>query len=119
MKVRSAIAKGRRFQSWIRDQLKALFALDDDDIRCAIGAETGTDIKAPSLPWGIEAKNTEKLNVWQAWQQAKDNAEDIGKTPLLIVKRNRSPVLVVMDFEYWKTTVKPKRIQATRSRKKS
>ena len=37
MKTRSRIAKGRRLQNWVRDELLSLFTtLSDDNIYCAI-----------------------------------------------------------------------------------
>lgn len=101
MKISSAKNKGRRFQSWVRDEFKRIFGLTDDEIRCAIGSENGCDVKIDSrredVPYAIECKNVERLNLWSAWSQAVLNSFD--RTPLLVVKRNRGVPLVVMSFD--------------------
>ncbi len=51
------------------------------------------------IPWAIECKNVEKLNLWSAWKQAEANAK--GHQPLLFVKRNHQKPLVVMDAKYF------------------
>ena len=101
---RSAIQKGRTFQKTICDRLKAVFGFTDDDIRTPVGCETGADIKLMSahsravLPYSFELKNVEKLNFWQAFEQAKGHG---ALTPVLIAKKNHTKPLVVMDFEDW------------------
>ena len=49
------------------------------------------------FPYSIECKNQEKLNVWDAYQQAIDNSGDYE--PILIMKKNGKKPLVVMDAE--------------------
>jgi len=51
------------------------------------------------FPYSVECKNTESLNVWAAWQQACANAGDYE--PLLIIKRNRSEPLAVVDAKHF------------------
>ncbi len=51
------------------------------------------------FPYSVECKNTESLNVWAAWQQACANAGDYE--PLLIIKRNRSKPLAVVDAKHF------------------
>jgi hypothetical protein len=47
----------------------------------------------------IECKNQEKVNVWESYKQAEDNS---GKyEPVVIIKRNKSKPLVVVDAEYF------------------
>lgn len=103
--VQSRKAKGRRLQNKIRDLLLEHFSdeLEQDDIRVAIMGESGMDIKlSPKaqehIPYAIEAKNQEKLNVWSALEQAEDNATD-KLSPVLIFKRNRSKTYVVVEIE--------------------
>ena len=51
------------------------------------------------FPMSIECKNQEKVNVWEAYKQAEDNS---GKyEPVVIIKRNKSKPLVVVDAEYF------------------
>ena len=49
------------------------------------------------FPFSIECKNVERLNVWDAYDQAIANSGDYE--PLLIMKKNRKKPLVVMDAE--------------------
>ena len=103
MKASSSKAKGRRLQDFVRDRLRGLFTeLEEDDIKVAIMGESGEDIKlSPAarkvIPYSFECKNTERLNLWKAIGQAEDNCED--RTPTVVVKRNRSKVYAVIEFD--------------------
>ena len=105
MKTRSAKAKGRRLQNKIRDLLLEEFKeLEPDDIRTAIMGETGEDIKlSPAarrkIPYSFECKNQEKLNIWEAYNQACDNAGHYE--PIVVIKRNNQKPLVLIDAEYF------------------
>ena len=102
MKTQSAKAKGRKFQQWVRDLIIESFDLEDDDVRsCSMGAG-GEDIQmSPAarrkFSFSIECKNVERLNVYDAYEQACANSG--GYEPLLFMKRNRKKPLVVMDAE--------------------
>ena len=111
MKPSSAKAKGRNLQNWIRDQLMECFNIHSDDIKTAVMGESGEDIKMAraareKFPFSIEAKNVEKLNVWEAYQQAVDNSGEYE--PILVMKKNRKKPLVVIDFESFLRIVKDK-----------
>ena len=102
MKPQSAKNKGRKLQQWVRDLLIETFDIHPEDIRsCSMGAGGEDVIMARSarekFPFSIECKNTERLNVWEAYEQACANCE--GYEPLLVMKRNRKKPLVVMDAE--------------------
>ena len=102
MKPSSAKAKGRALQDWIRKKLIEEFNIHEDDIKTAVMGESGEDIKMAraareKFPFGIEAKNVEKLNVWQAYEQACENSGDYE--PLVVMKKNRKKPLIVMDAE--------------------
>ncbi len=78
------------------------FDIHEDDIKTAIMGEGGEDIKMAraareKVPFSIEAKNVEKLNVWAAYAQACENCG--AYEPLLVMKKNRKKPLVVMDAE--------------------
>jgi len=49
------------------------------------------------FPFSIECKAQERLNVWDAYDQAIANSGDYE--PLLVMKKNRKKPLVVMDAE--------------------
>lgn len=105
MKPKSAKAKARRLQDAVYEILIEHLKgkLDPDDIRTAIMGESGEDIKRSPLakkvlPFSFECKNQEKLNIWSAIEQAKENAdkEDI---PAVIFKRNRSDIYVALKLQ--------------------
>lgn len=103
MKPSSCKAKGRVLQDWTADQIRSLPGVHPDDVKTAIMGESGSDVKCfgtarDVFPYSVECKNVEKLNVWEAYEQAKThgNAE-----PLLIMKKNRKKPLVVIDAEHF------------------
>ena len=103
MKTRSAKNKGKRLQNKVRDILLETFdTLEPDDIRSAVMGDSGEDIQlSPAarklIPYSIECKNQEKLNIWESLKQAEDNSKD--STPVLIFKRNRSKTYAVLEIE--------------------
>ena len=104
MKTRSAKNKGKRLQNSIRDILLETFKdrLEEDDIKSTTMGESGEDIQlSPAarklIPYSIECKNQEKLNIWDSLKQAESNSEK-GK-PVLIFKRNRSKTYAVLEIQ--------------------
>ena len=103
MKSRSAKNKGKRLQNTVRDVLLETFdTLEPDDIKSAVMGDSGEDIQlSPAarklIPYSIECKNQEKLNIWGALEQAEDN-KGVSK-PVLIFKRNRSKTYAVLELE--------------------
>jgi hypothetical protein len=49
------------------------------------------------FPFSVECKNTERLNVWDAYDQACANCGDYE--PILFIKKNGRKPLVVLDAE--------------------
>ena len=78
MKTQSAKAKGRRLQQWFRDLL-----IEKLDVH----------------PYSIECKNQENVNVWKAYDQAKENSGDYE--PIVVLKRNNTKPLVLVDADYF------------------
>jgi hypothetical protein len=107
MKPSSCKAKGRSFQQWIRDDLIIRFGLSKDDCRSTSMGCGGEDIQLSPyarlrFPYSIEAKNVEKLNVWEAYEQAKMHSKgDKEKEPILFIKKNHKDPLVVVDAEHF------------------
>ena len=103
MKTSSAKAKGRRLQQKVRDLLLETFTeLEPDDIRSTSMGVSGEDLQlSPAarklIPFAIECKNQEKLNVWDSLKQAEENSGDYD--PVLIFKRNRSKTYAVVNVE--------------------
>jgi hypothetical protein len=110
MRSRSRKNKGKRLQNKVRDSLLEAFQdLEQDDIRSAIMGESGEDIKlSPAarklIPYSIECKNQEKLNIWEALSQAEENSG--VSTPVLIFKRNRSKTYAVLPIEEFINLIK-------------
>ena len=103
MNVKSVKAKGRKLQNFVRDMLRDVFPqLAEDDIKSQTMGMPGEDIiLSPSakklIPYSFECKNTEKLNLWKAIEQSCSNCED--RDPVVVIKRNRSKVYAVIEFE--------------------
>ena len=110
MKIKSAKAKGRNLQNLVRDKLRSIFVdkwtkiprLEYDDIKSQTMGMGGEDIilspiAKKLIPYSFECKNTERLNLWKSLQQADDNSED--RMPVLVIKRNRSKVYAVIEFD--------------------
>jgi len=99
--IASRKAKGRRLQAQIATKLSKLLNIPfekDGDIDVRIMGDSGSDIilrgEAKKFYFdGIEAKNQERLQIWQALEQA----AQYGKKPLLFFKRNHSKTYVVME----------------------
>ena len=107
MRTASAKSKGRFLQKWTRDLMLSLAAhLEPDDIRSTAMGQAGEDVQlSPAarvvFPVSIECKNVEKLNVWEAYDQAVENA---GKhEPVLVFKKNRKDPKVMVDAKYFFT----------------
>ena len=79
MKPQSAKAKGRNLQKWVREQLIEQLEIHPEDIESRSMGAGGEDLimaraARAKFPFSIECKNVEKLNVWEAYEQAKANA---------------------------------------------
>ena len=105
MKTRSAKNKGKRLQNKVRDLILEKFTqLEEDDVRSTTMGDSGEDVLlSPAarklFPFATECKNQEKLNIWEAYKQASDNA---GKyEPICVIKRNNQKPLVLIDAEYF------------------
>ena len=104
MKTQSAKAKGRRLQQWARDQLIEELEVHPEDIESRSMGAGGEDLimaraAREKFPYSIECKNQEAVNVWKAYEQAESNCK--GYEPLVVIKRNRSKPLVLVDAEHF------------------
>jgi len=99
---KSRKAKGRMLQKEVAYQIvTSLPGIGSEDVKCAIMGESGVDIHLSTrarelFPFGIECKAQESLNIWQALEQARINAEKEKLMPLLVFKRNRSDIYVCL-----------------------
>jgi hypothetical protein len=104
MKTQSAKAKGRRLQQWVRNLLIEELEVHPEDIESRSMGAGGEDLimaraAREKFPYSIECKNQEAVNVWKSYEQATENSGDYE--PLLVIKRNNSKPLVVVDAEYF------------------
>jgi hypothetical protein len=104
MRPQSAKAKGRKLQQWVRDKLIDLLDVHPEDIESRSMGAGGEDLimaraARQKFPYSIECKNVEKLNVWEAYEQAKANCGDYE--PLVVMKKNNKKPLVVIDAEFF------------------
>ena len=102
MKTSSAKQKGRKLQQWFRDLLIEKLDIHPEDIESRSMGAQGEDIMMArdarnKFPFSIECKNQEKLNVWDAYDQATENCK--GYEPIVVMKKNRRKPLVVIDAE--------------------
>ena len=104
MKTQSAKAKGRRLQQWMRDTLVEELNIHPEDIESRSMGAGGEDLimaraAREAFSYSIECKNVEKLNVWDAYDQAKVNSKNYE--PIVVMKKNGKRPLVVIDAEYF------------------
>jgi hypothetical protein len=104
MRPQSAKAKGRRLQQWVRDKLVECLNIHPEDIESRSMGAGGEDLimaraARQKFPHSIECKNVEKLNIWDAYEQASANCGDYE--PLVVIKKNGKKPLVVIDAEYY------------------
>ena len=112
MNTQSGKAKGRRLQQWVMNQILDRFtSLKDDDVTSRSMGCGGEDVllspKARAkFPFSVECKNTERLNLYKAYDQCIDKSNELNE-PLLIVKKNHHKPLAVVDAEYFIKHFKP------------
>lgn len=104
MKTQSAKAKGRKLQQWIRDQLIEQLGVHPEDVESRSMGASGEDLimaraAREKFPYSIECKNVEKLNVWEAYEQAGSNSGNYE--PIVVMKKNGKKPLIVVDAEYF------------------
>lgn len=104
MNPSSAKAKGRRLQQWVRDKLIESLNIHPEDIESRSMGAGGEDLimaraARQKFPHSIECKNVEKLNVWEAYEQAVANSGDYE--PIVVMKKNGKKPLIVVDAEYY------------------
>jgi len=104
MKTQSAKAKGRRLQQWFRDLLIEKLNIHPEDIESRSMGAGGEDLimaraAREKFPYSVECKNQEKINLWESYNQAQQNSKN--HEPVVILKRNNSKPLILIDAEYF------------------
>ena len=111
MKPQSAKSKGRKLQQWFTKLLVDVLDMDEEALESRPMGSQGEDIIMGKLsrgkfPYSIECKNQEAVNVWKAYAQAQENCKSYE--PLVVIKRNRSKPLVLVDAEHFVSLFKEK-----------
>ena len=89
---------------WMRNLLIEKLEVHPEDIESRSMGAGGEDLimaraAREKFPLSIECKNQEAVNVWKSYEQASENS---GKyEPVVVIKRNKSKPLVVIDAEYF------------------
>jgi len=110
----SAKAKGRRLQQQVRDLIQKTFNLPAEDVRSTGMGQSGSDIQLSArarkaFPFSVECKNTERLQVWESWDQAVAHSGEDNLEPLLVFKRNRSETLACIRLDTLVALLKEKK----------
>lgn len=84
--------------------------LEEDDIRSTSMGASGVDLLlSPAaqklIPYAIECKNQERLNIWGAIDQAEKNSTEKLK-PIVIFKKNHSKTYVTLELTEFLTLLK-------------
>lgn len=103
--VASRKAKGRDFQKKVAQQISDVLGIDLDLIYISPASVNGVDIVAKYdakeyFPFAVECKKQEHLSLWDAIEQANDNADTEGLEPLLVFSKNREKTYAALDFEF-------------------
>lgn len=101
--TQSKKARGRNLQQKVRDLFIKKFNLNLDDVVSTSMGVSGTDIKLSTaakkvIPFDIECKNQEKINIWASLEQCETNTKE-GRIPLLTFKRNRTDIYACLKLE--------------------
>lgn len=105
MKTQSAKAKGRRLQQWVRDIIRSVYGLHEDDVSSrSMGAQGEDVLLSPEarkvFPFSIECKSRSSFAIYKDFDQAVQNTPK-GSRPLLVIKSDRRPPLAVLDAEWF------------------
>ena len=104
VKTQSAKSKGRRPQQWVRNILIEKLDVHPEDVESRSMGSSGEDLimarsARSKFPYSIECKNQESVNIWKSYAQAKGNAGEYE--PIVVLKRNNTKPLVLLDAEYF------------------
>lgn len=88
----------------MREKLIEHLDIHPEDIESRSMGAPGEDLimaraAREKFPLSIECKNVEKLNVWEAYDQAQANSKDYEA--VVVMKKNGKKPLAVIDAEYF------------------
>ena len=95
--------KGRRLQQVVRQDLIDRLGIDPGDILSTGMGQSGCDLylspaARAQFPFGVECKAQERIALPEWWEQCTRNADKVGLTPLLLIKRSREEPLAVLRW---------------------
>jgi len=105
MKTSSCKAKGRRLAQAVCNKIREKFIrLIPHDVIVQPSGINGEDLRlSPEatrlVPFSIECKNREHINIWQSFEQCKKNTNPHTVRPLLVFSRNKSEIMAVLQFD--------------------
>lgn len=110
MKAAGKKHKGARLERRIVKELKRSGLVPKAKRSFQSGAHWSwkSDIYAPGLNFSIEAKNQERIRLWEFWEQAESQRKPFSP-PVLMVSSNYRPILAIMDLSDWLSLVKEAR----------
>ena len=65
------------------------------------GGSDTQDVVCPSLPFNIEVKRHERLNIDDAMAPSKQDAEKDGKIPIVVHRKSRKNWKVTLEIDDW------------------
>lgn len=103
MKTTSAKAKGRDHQKAVAKAFQEAYGLTPHDVISTPASVPGVDLWLSPLaksviPFDVECKRVEKLNIWSALDQTQTNTSE-GRLPLLVFRRNRGNTWACLPFD--------------------
>lgn len=95
-------------------QAGALSGLKPDDIKVVPSGVTGEDLwlspKARQVyGFAFEVKCQERLNIWEAYDQAEGHATGTDYIPVVVFRRNHGRLKICMDFERFLKLIREER----------
>ena len=102
-KVKYSKQKGARFERLLASKIRE-YGYDDARRTAQYCGKTGDASDVIGLPGiHIEAKHVERLNIYDAIDQARRDSQASGgeKLPALFHKKNNCDILVTMRFDDW------------------
>lgn len=105
MNTRSAKAKGNRLQNMVAEMMEKYLGVGSGDIRKTTAGVNGPDVEVTDalidrFPFSVECKNSERVNIWAAYEQAcGNNGATHARIPMVVIKRNRSVPLACIELE--------------------
>lgn len=112
--VRAFLLDTFRYPVHVVEQSPPRVDLGDDDILIQTTSVGGNDLHLSPLaqalfPFGVEVKNKESLNVYEALAQAARSATKKGLLPILFFKKNGWPLHVALDARLFRRYLRGER----------